>query len=164
MEIENIPISELVPYSKNPRRNEKAVDTVMKSIKAFGFKVPIILDKNNEIIAGHTRLKAAIQLGLKEVPIIRADELNEAQVRAFRIMDNKSSEFAEWEMDLLKGELQSLDLSDADLELTGFDLREIGDILDDTPNEEIEQIDQLGKHTIECPKCKHRFERRKDEK
>ena len=89
MKIENIPISEIKPYEKNPRKNEKAVEIVARSIKEFGFKVPIILDKNNEIIAGHTRLKAAIKLEIKEVPIIRANDLNEEQVKTFRIMENK---------------------------------------------------------------------------
>ena len=70
MEVENIPISEIIPYNKNPRKNDKAVDIVAKSIKEFGFKVPIILDKNNVIIAGHTRLKAAIKLGLQEIPVL----------------------------------------------------------------------------------------------
>ena len=113
MEIENIPISELVPYANNPRKNDKAVDIVAKSIKEFGFKVPIILDKNNEIIAGHTRLKAAMKLGLTTVPIIRADDLTPAQTKAFRIMDNKSSEIAEWDLDLLKNEFH--DLEDTEL-------------------------------------------------
>ncbi len=139
MEIENIPISEIKPYEKNPRKNEKAVEIVAKSIKEFGFKVPIILDKKNEIIAGHTRLKAAIKLGLKEVPVIWADELTDAQVKAFRIMDNKSNEFAEWDTELLKGEMDELDKMDFDLDLTGFDKTQrelVGTIeeFEDVPN------------------------------
>src|SRR3990167_3710485 len=102
IKIEYIPINEIIPYSKNPRKNEKTVDIVAKSIKEFGFKNPIILDKNNEIVAGHTRLKAAIKLGLTEVPIIWADDLTESQVKAYRIMDNKSMEYAEWDFELLK--------------------------------------------------------------
>ena len=125
MEIENIPITELVPYEKNPRKNDKAVDVVAKSIKEFGFKVPIILDKNNEIIAGHTRLKAAAKLGLSEVPIIRADELSEAQVKAFRIMDNKSSEKSEWDWDLLIDEFKDLRDLKVEFSLTGFDKDEV---------------------------------------
>lgn len=169
MEIENIPISEIKPYEKNPRKNDKAVDIVAKSIKEFGFKVPIILDKNNQIIAGHTRLKAAIKLNLKEVPVIRADELNEEQVKAFRIMDNKSADYSEWDFDLLKDEFLELDETEYDLENTGFDLRDIGDILDDmeTKDDGFVEVDayeraknktkikqgdiyQLGEHRLMC--------------
>ena len=129
MEIENIPISEIIPYEKNPRKNEKAVEIVAKSIKEFGFKVPIILDKNNIIIAGHTRLKAANKLGITKVPIIRADDLNEEQVKAFRLMDNKSTEYSDWETDLLKGELSDLKLENFNLDLTGFPARELNELL-----------------------------------
>ncbi len=164
MKIENIPISEIKPYEKNPRKNEKAVEIVAKSIKEFGFKVPIILDKNNEIIAGHTRLKAAIKLEMKKVPVIRADELTKEQAKAFRIMDNKSQDYSEWDFDLLKEEFTALDDSEYDLENTGFDLRDIGDILDDTPPEDVEKVDRLGTHQIECPRCHHKFERKENGK
>ncbi len=159
MKIEYIPISEVKEYSKNPRKNDRAIDTVAKSIKEFGFQNPIILDKHSEVIAGHTRLKAAIKLGLKEVPVIRANDLTPEQVKAFRIMDNKSSENAEWDMELLKTELNDLDEIEYDLENTGFDLRAVGDILDDQ-EQEVEQVNKLGKHQIECPKCHHKFERK----
>ena len=129
LKIEYLKIEEIKPYDKNPRKNEKAVEIVAKSIKEFGFKNPIILDKNNEIVAGHTRLKAAIKLNLKEVPVVRADDLTPEQVKAFRIMDNKSSEFAEWDLELLKGELYSLEGSDV-FELTGFSSEEISGIWD----------------------------------
>ncbi len=130
MKIENLKISEIKPYEKNPRKNEKAVEIVMKSIKEFGFKVPIILDRNNTIIAGHTRLKAAEKLGIKEIPCVRAEDLTEEQAKAFRIMDNKSSEFAEWDLELLKGELTSLQEADFRLELTGFSFKELGNLLE----------------------------------
>jgi len=135
LEITYVPLSEIQPYSNNPRKNDKAVDVVAKSIKEFGFRVPIILDKNNVIIAGHTRLKAAIKLGLNEVPVIWADDLTEEQVKAFRIMDNKSSEYAEWDDNLLKEELNDLKESGMDLELTGFSkeelkLKNIDDLID----------------------------------
>ena len=162
--IEYIPISECLPYKSNPRKNDSAVDVVAKSIKEFGFQTPIILDKNNVIIAGHTRLKAAEKLGLTEVPVIWADKLTPAQVKAFRIMDNKSAQYADWEMEMLKLEMQELDGLEYDLENTGFELREVGDILDDTPAETVERVNQLGKHTIECPKCKHKFERKENGK
>ncbi len=125
MEIEKVSIEDIKPYEQNPRKNEKAVEIVMKSIKEFGFQNPIILDKNNEIIAGHTRLKAAIKLKLKEVPVIRANDLTEEQVKAFRIMDNKSSEYAYWNIDLLKDELVVLKDLKFDLDLTGFSGAEI---------------------------------------
>lgn len=113
-------ISELKPYENNPRINDKAVDAVAASIKEFGFKVPIIIDKNNVIVAGHTRLKAAQKLGLEEVPVIVADDLTEEQIKAFRLADNKVSEIAEWDFDKLNDELASLDfdMSQFSFELT----------------------------------------------
>ena len=129
MEIENVNTSEIVPYEKNPRKNDKAVDIVAKSIKEFGFRVPIILDKDNVIIAGHTRLKAAEKLGITKVPCTRAANLTPEQVRAFRIMDNKSIEYAEWDNDLLKGELNALKDINFDLELTGFNPRELNELI-----------------------------------
>jgi len=157
MEIENIPISEVIPYENNPRKNKKAVDVVAKSIKEFGFKVPIILDKNNVIVAGHTRLKAAIKLGLTEVPIIWADDLNPEQVKAFRIMDNKSIEYASWDMELLKGELEFLKEKGFDLALTGFEnfldnSEEDNFQLPKEPKYKIEkgEVWQLGEHRLMC--------------
>lgn len=157
MKIEIKKIDELKPYKNNPRKNDKAVDVVVKSIKEFGFKNPIILDKNNEIIAGHTRLKAAKKLGLKEVPTIRADDLTQEQVKAFRIMDNKSGEKAEWDLDILVEEFGSIN----NLEFTGFSEAEIDKILDPKekfsigdkePKYEIKlgDIYQLGEHRIIC--------------
>lgn len=107
-------IDEVIPYENNPRKNESAVDYVAKSIKEFGFKVPIIIDKNNIIVTGHTRLKAAKKLGLEEVPVIMADDLTEEQIKAFRLADNKVSEFAEWDDDLLKMELDDIDIDMSD--------------------------------------------------
>ena len=164
MEIENIDIKKIIPYEKNPRKNDKAAKIVAKSIKEFGFRVPIILDKDNVIIAGHTRLKAAEKLGITEIPCLRANNLTPEQVKAFRIMDNKSSEFAEWDLDLLKIEFENLDEMEYDLEFTGFDLKEIGDIwkekqpkeddfeIPKEPKYQIEQgeIWQLGEHRLMC--------------
>lgn len=96
MEIINKKLDELIPYEKNPRKNDEAIQYVANSIKEFGFKVPIIIDKNNVIVAGHTRYKASKELGLKEVPCIIADDLNDEQIKAFRLADNKVSEMAEW--------------------------------------------------------------------
>lgn len=120
MEIITKKIDELIPYEKNPRKNDEAVDYVANSINEFGFKVPIVIDKDNVIIAGHTRYKASKKLKLKEVPCIVADDLTEEQVKAFRLADNKVSEVAEWDMTLLGEEL--LDIEDLDMTDFGFEL------------------------------------------
>lgn len=122
---EYFPISEIKGYVNNPRKNDGAVDIVKKSIEKFGWRVPIVLGKDNVIIAGHTRLKAAMKLGLQEVPVVWADDLSEEDQRAFRIMDNKSTEYAIWDDKLLKMELGELDKLDYDLSLTGFDKEEL---------------------------------------
>ena len=131
MEIKEIKIEELKPYENNPRHNEAAVGPVANSIKEFGFKVPIIIDKDNVIIAGHTRLKAAKLLGLETVPCVLADDLTEEQAKAFRLADNKVSELAEWDFDDLEKELEELDAMDLDFEMSdfGFDADEIGGVL-----------------------------------
>ena len=120
LRVEYLPISELVYYVKNPRKNDAAVGAVAKSIEEFGFKVPILIDDNNEIIAGHTRLKAAQQLELEKVPVIRVSDLSPEQVKAFRIADNKLGEISEWDMDILFEELTDLRECGFDIELTGF--------------------------------------------
>ena len=156
MDVENVPIFEIIPYDKNPRKNDKAVDVVAKSIKEFGFKVPIILDKNNVIIAGHTRLKAAEKLGLKEVPVLWADDLTPEQVKAFRIMDNKSSEYADWNLDLLKTELTDLKNLNFDLDLTGFTNTDIENI-DKYLENKIKEVDENIKTENECPSCGYKW-------
>ena len=117
MKIVNKKVDELIPYENNPRYNDEAVEYVANSIKEFGFKVPIIVDKNNVIVAGHTRYKASLELGLEEVPTIVADDLTEEQIKAFRLADNKVSEKSSWNFDLLNEELENLDL---DMEEFGF--------------------------------------------
>lgn len=129
MEIDLIPISEITPYDKNPRKNEHAVAIVAKSIQQFGFKVPIILDKNNVIVAGHTRVKAAQKLGLTELPVIWADDLTDEQIKAFRIMDNKSQDYSQWDFDLLKSEFNELKDLNYDLSFTGFNERELSALM-----------------------------------
>ena len=108
MDILNLGLEEIKPYEKNPRNNDNAVDAVAASIREFGFKVPIIIDKDNIIVAGHTRYKAAKKLGLKTVPCIKADDLTDEQVKAFRLADNKVAEQAEWDFDLLNEELETI--------------------------------------------------------
>lgn len=104
-EIVMMPVSEVRPYEKNPRKNQKAVKFVKASIEKFGFKQPIIIDSNRVIVCGHTRLLAAKSLGMAEVPCIFADDLTDAQIKAYRLADNKVAEYAEWDEDLLAGEL-----------------------------------------------------------
>ena len=125
-EIEWMPIGSVKPYDRNPRRNDAAVDAVANSITEFGFKNPIIVDRDLVIIAGHTRLKAAKKLGLKEVPVVIASDLSEEQARAFRLADNKTAELAEWDDDLLQEELDAL-MDDFDMEDFGFEGRESAD-------------------------------------
>ena len=116
-----LPVPEVRPYEKNPRKNAGAVKYVKASIEKFGFKQPIIVDSNRVIIAGHTRLEAAKSLGMSEVPCIVADDLTDAQVKALRLADNKVAEFSEWEMNLLGGELGELaEISDIDMGDFGF--------------------------------------------
>ena len=129
LNIINLDINKLIPYINNPRNNENAIDKVASSIKEFGFKVPIVIDKDNVIVNGHTRLLASKKLGLKEVPCVIADDLSEAQIKAFRIADNKVSEYTSWDEELLKIELEQLEEMNFDLESTGFDMDDIEQML-----------------------------------
>lgn len=115
-------IDDLTPYENNPRLNDGAVDAVAKSIEEFGFKVPIVIDKDGVIVAGHTRLKAAKQLQIDEVPCIIADDLSDEELKAFRLADNKVSEFAEWDFAKLDAELTDIDFDMSDF---GFDFNTI---------------------------------------
>ena len=137
MQIEYISTDELIPYVNNPRNNDgEAVDKVAASIKEYGFKQPIIIDKDNVIVAGHTRFKGAKKLGLAKVPVIRADDLTPAQVKGFRIADNKVAEYSSWDNELLALELEGLQDLDFDLDLTGFDELEIENLLNQEEQEE----------------------------
>lgn len=126
--IHQININKIIPYEKNPRKNNKAVDPVAESIKEFGFKVPIVVDKNNVIITGHTRYKAAKKLKMKTVPWIVADDLTEEQAKAFRLADNKVGEIAEWDTDLLHMELDdilNIDMEAFDIDCVRTDEQEV---------------------------------------
>ena len=167
MNIVNIQTSKLIPYVNNPRNNEDAVEKVMASIHEFGFKVPIVVDKNMVVVTGHTRLKAAKRLGIDEVPCVVADDLTEAQVKAFRIADNKVSEYAEWHEEALQVELEELEELDFDLDslsidFSDFDLN-VGEDIEEIETEEVEvpevpkepkaklgDIYQLGNHRLMC--------------
>ena len=137
-------LNDIKQYENNPRKNDDAVKYVAESIKEFGFKVPIVIDKEGVIVAGHTRWKAAKSLNIKEVPCIIADDLTEQQIKAYRLADNKVSEFAEWDFNILNLELD--ELLDFDMSTFGFDIDEVEDEygtdfdLPDGDKSELEQI------------------------
>lgn len=135
MEVRELFIEELKEYENNPRFNDNAVQKVADSIKEFGFKVPIIIDEDNIIVAGHTRYKAAKELGLETVPCIVADDLSPEQVKAFRLADNKVGEFSSWDEDKLYNELMELETMQFSVESFGFESR---DISTTTTGEELE--------------------------
>lgn len=144
----------LIPYVNNPRLNDNAVDAVAASIKEFGFKVPIVVDGENVIINGHTRLKAARKLGLKQVPVIVADDLTPGQVKAFRLADNKTSELAEWDMGKLDIELG--EIGDLDMSSFGFDDVTGGDLdFADIPDLDEESYEEPEHVMLRCPSCGH---------
>lgn len=145
----NMNIGDVIPYEKNPRFNDKAVDAVANSITMFGFKQPIVVDKDNIIIVGHTRLKAAQKLGLTEVPVMVADDLDDDQVNAYRLADNRVGELSEWDMDTLREELDGLSDSGIDMESLKFDESFLGtdDSGDELPAEDDpSEVTVLGLH------------------
>jgi len=135
------PLEKLIPYEKNPRKNDSAVDRMCASIEEFGFKIPCLVRGNGEVVDGHLRLKAAHKLGIAEVPVILCDEWSPAQVKAFRLMVNRSVTWANWDDELLAHELKDIEESGLDIALTGFDSKEIDDLLatleEEAPSEEI---------------------------
>lgn len=159
MEIREVSIKDIHPYEKNPRINDNAVEAVANSIKEFGFKQPIVVDGNMEIIAGHTRWKAAKKLKLKTVPVLVADDLTEEQVRAYRIADNSTGELATWDYDLLMPEIADLDF---DMSMFGLDVPQedvaIEDIVEDDyeepenlePRVKEGEVWRLGIHRLMC--------------
>lgn len=165
--IEMISIAKVHPYPNNPRVNKDAVDKVAASLRAFGFRQPIVVDKDYVIICGHTRLEAAKRLRMKEVPVLVADDLSEEQVRAYRLADNKTAEFSEWDLDKLVDEIA--EIMDIDMEEFGFDLSEFVEepqVVEDDFEPEIPEepkakrgdIYMLGRW-VYCKKCgrKHRI-------
>lgn len=159
MEIIKLNINEVIPYPDNPRKNDNAVDAVAESIKQCGYCSPIVIDEDNVILAGHTRLKALKKLKWKEVECVRKTGLTEEQKKKYRILDNKTNELAEWDFDLLEEEIDGMDFDGFDF---GFDLSAIEDpqeITEDEPpevDEESEPITklgdiwQLGRHRLMC--------------
>ena len=129
MQVELWPIERLREYPRNPRKNDAAVDRMCESIREFGFKIPCLVRGDGEIVDGHLRLKAARKLGITEIPVILCDEWTPAQVKAFRLMVNRSVTWADWDEELLALELLEIQESDLDLSLTGFDVHEIDQLL-----------------------------------
>ena len=127
--IEMWPVEKLVPYIRNPRKNDDAVTRMMASLTEFGFKIPMLVRSDGEIVDGHLRLKAGRKLGLTEVPVIRCDEWSPAQVKAFRLLVNRSATWAEWDDELLAMELGELAELNFEPSLTGFDPHEIDTFL-----------------------------------
>src|SRR5947209_8491109 len=122
-------IDRIVPYARNPRSNDRAVERMVAAIGQFGFKVPVLVRSTGELIDGHLRLKAARKLNLSEVPVIVCDEWTPAQVKAFRLLVNRSASWADWDEEQLAVELSELQKLDFDLSLTGFDTKELDDFL-----------------------------------
>lgn len=164
VKIKAVPVAELKEYTNNPRKNKKAIDAVAASIYNFGFKNPIIIDKDGVIIAGHTRKAAAEQLGLEEVPCVVADDLTPEQAAAFRLADNKTAELSEWDDDKLIAEIKALENFSIDLSDFGFDLSEFEErqeVVEDEYDEEEEaeeieprakagEVWKLGRHRLMC--------------
>lgn len=148
MDIVNRRLTDIHPYENNPRFNDEAVDAVAASIQEFGFKVPIVLDSEGVIVAGHTRWKAALKLQLEEVPCVVADDLSPEQIKAFRLADNKVAELAYWNEEALAKELE--EIADIDMSAFGFDGEEsdLGDEMEDdtyTAAVNIPQYEVTGK-------------------
>lgn len=162
MNVELWPIDRVIPYARNPRNNDDAIATVAASLAEFGWRQPIVVDDDGVIIVGHTRLKAAKQLGMTEVPVHVASGLTPAQVRAYRIMDNRSNENASWDNELLKLEFDDLRLEGFNLELTGFDssaisgIESIGTFEPESSTQEIDPDDY--QMNTRCPRCGFEFD------
>lgn len=154
MKVQEIELSNLVEYENNPRNNDSAVEAVAASIREFGFKVPIVVDENNVIIAGHTRLKAARMLGLETAPCIVADDLTPEQIKAFRLADNKVGELAGWNFAKLEEELSALS---GMFDMTDFGFPEPQDVDIDSFFEDAEHKEKEPKR-IQCPHCGEWFE------
>ena len=150
MQVVERSINDIIPYSNNPRINNDAIDPVAESIKSFGWKQPIVVDRNNTIVCGHTRYQAAIKLGLETVPCVVADDLSPDEVRAYRLVDNKTAEYSLWDTDKLMKEIESIefDLTQySDWESSEMSNYSVDDI-PDTPRE-IHYTEKFGV-VIDC--------------
>lgn len=155
MEIIYKSTKEIKPYENNPRNNNEAVEKIAVSITDYGFRVPIIIDSNNVIVAGHTRYKAALKIGCESVPCIVIDDLTPEQIRAYRLVDNKTAEYSSWDFEMLEKELKSLDIDISEFEFP--DLGETLDISDDDFYTD-ETVKNVKVKSIKCPHCGETFE------
>ena len=151
MKIIEVEVNKLKEYGNNPRINDGAVDAVAKSIQEYGFKVPVIIDENYVIVAGHTRKLAAIKLGLAKVPCIVADDLTPEQIKSFRLVENKTNELAQWDFEKLEEELK--ELQETGISLTDFGFEEYEDINIDDFFVDKGEDKEKKKKTITCPNC-----------
>lgn len=161
MQIIDKQVTELTPYENNPRHNEDAVKFVKASIQQFGFKVPIVISPENVIIAGHTRVLAAKELGMETVPCVIADDLTEEQMKAFRLADNKVSEASGWDWDKLDQELAEIQnlTTDIDMRDFGFSVTDEGADLDNFFDESGNaEASEKKVKTVTCPHCGETFE------
>lgn len=149
MTLEYWPIEKLIPYARNPRKNDQAVDKAASWIKEFGFRVPILAKSDGTIVDGHLRLKAAKKLGITQIPVSLADDMTEVQIKAFRLSVNKMSELADWDDDLLKLELEELDNLQYDISSLNFDNIDINF----NPGTEDDQGKLDEKLIKTCPHC-----------
>ncbi len=167
--VETWPVARLIPYARNPRKNDTAVEQMCGAIKEFGFRIPIVAKSDGTVVDGHLRLKAAQRMGLTDVPVALADDLSEAQIKAFRLLANRSANWAAWDDELLSLEFQDLRDLGFDLGLTGFDAGEIAAFLadpvggltdpDDVPTVPEHPVSRLGDvwvlggHRLICGDC-----------
>lgn len=149
-------LDRLHPYANNPRRNDDAVPALAESIATFGFKVPIVARPDGEILAGHTRFKAALRLGLKEVPVLVADDLDDMKAKAFRLADNKVAEGSGWDFAMLDEELKGL--QDADFDMGDFGFEAPVEHEEFFEKDETWVKDKKEPKMATCPKCGERFE------
>ena len=159
MELKKIKLSEIKPYEKNARKNDNAVEYVVKSIEQCEYIAPIILDENNVILAGHTRYKALKKLGYNEAECVIKEGLSEEQKKKYRLLDNKTAEFAEWDFDLLKDELAELDFGDLEIDwgIPNTEFEENNEHLREQENFDLEEYES-NKKQVECPSCGFKFE------
>jgi DNA modification methylase len=163
--VEYWPVSKFVPYARNPRKNDHAVGRMVASMEEFGLKIPLLVRSNGEVVDGHLRLKAAHQLGLQEIPVILCDEWSQAQVKAFRLLVNRSATWAEFDLEVVAVEMKELTELGFDLQLTGFDAPEIDgflfgeeqtnreEVIAEPPGEAITRPGEMwlcGSHRVMC--------------
>lgn len=174
LKVEHWPVERLVPYARNPRRNDEQIDKMCAAIREFGFRIPVVATSDGTVVDGHLRLKAAHKLGLEKIPVVLADDLSKTQIKAFRLLANQSANWAKWDTELLNLELNDLKLVDYDIGIIGFDeedlmvLEDEGERVqensqtDEAPDVSDEPITQLGdvwlcgEHRLVCGDCTQR--------